>query len=150
MYLVDDLKYDQGQKVKMQLDQIVNTLNNMPVSVPLIWLWVWDIMRDKYQSYETKSEWNDFIVTEGTTLDVIWDKLWDNPPADFTLEYGAEYIDEAILDWMIDNDFLATLEEDGWLDDEDSDDVQSDNTTEYGTQEAGFKAEPVVLEGSTQ
>jgi hypothetical protein len=147
---VDNAQYDRGVKIKMQLDQMVDHLNNMDAPMPLVWLWVWDIVRDKYQSYETESEWNDFIVTKGTTLDVIWEKLWANPPADFTLEYGAEYMDEAILDWMIDNDFLATLEEDGWLDDEDSDDVPSDNTTEYGTQEAGFKAEPVVLEGSTQ
>lgn len=147
---MDNAQYDRGVKIKMQLDQMVDHLNNMDAPMPLVWLWVWDIVRDKYQSYETESEWNDFIVTKGTTLDVIWEKLWANPPADFTLEYGAEYMDEAILDWMIDNDFLATLEEDGWLDDEDSDDVQSDNTTEYGTQEAGFKAEPVVLERSTQ
>ena len=147
---MDNAQHDRGVKIKMQLDQMVDHLNNMDVPMALVWLWVWDIVRDKYQSYNTKSEWNDFIVTEGTTLDTIWEKLWANPPADFTLEYGAEYMDEAILDWMIDNDFLATLEEDGWLDDEDSDDVQSDNTTEYGTQEAGFKAEPVVLEGSTQ
>ena len=147
---MDNAQYDRGVKIKMQLDQIVDHLNNIDVPMSLVWLWTWDIIRDKYQSYETKSEYNDFIVTEGTTLDVIWDKLWANPPADFTLEYGAEYIDEAILDWMIDNDFLAALEEDNWLDEEDSDDVQSDNTTEYGTQEAGFKAEPVVLEGSTQ
>lgn len=147
---MDNAQYDRGVKIKMQLDQIVDHLNNIDVPMSLVWLWTWDIIRDKYQSYETKSEYNDFIVTEGTTLDVIWDKLWANPPSDFTLEYGAEYIDEAILDWMIDNDFLAALEEDNWLDEEDSDDVQSDNTTEYGTQEAGFKAEPVVLEGSTQ
>lgn len=148
---MDNIDYDRGQKVKMQLDQIVNTLNSINVPMSLVWLWVWDIIRDKYKTYETESEWNDFVVTEGTTLDTIWEKLWANPPADFTLEYGAEYIDEAIMDWMIDNDFLATLQEDGWLDDEeDSDDVQSDNTTEYGTQETGFKAEPVVLEGSTQ
>jgi hypothetical protein len=147
---VDNAQYDRGVKIKMQLDQIVDHLNNMDVPMSLVWLWTWDIIRDKYQSYETRHEYNDFIVTEGITLDIIWDKLWANPPADFTLEYGAEYIDEAILDWMIDNDFLAALEEDNWLDDEDSDDVQSDNTTEYGTQEAGFKAEPVVLEGSTQ
>jgi hypothetical protein len=146
---VDNAQYDRGVKIKMQLDQMVNTLNSMDVPMSLVWLWTWDIIRDKYQSYETQSEWNDFIITEGTTLDTIWDKLWENPPAEFTLEYGAEYIDEAIMDWMIDNNFLAALEDDGWLDEKDSDD-ESDNTTEYGTQETGFKAEPVILEGSTQ
>ena len=146
---MDNAQYDRGVKIKMQLNQMVNTLNSMDVPMSLVWLWTWDIIRDKYQSYETQSEWNDFIITEGTTLDTIWDKLWENPPAEFTLEYGAEYIDEAIMDWMIDNNFLAALEDDGWLDEEDSDD-ESDNTTEYGTQETGFKAEPVILEGSTQ
>jgi len=139
-----------GPQIKMQLDQMINTLKGMPIGAPLVWLWVWDIISDKYNMYKEANEFNDYIVTEDTTLDVIWEKLWANPPTEFTLEYGAEYVDEAILDWMIDNDFLAALEEDNWLNDEDSDDVQSDNTTEYGTQEAGFKAEPVVLEGSTQ
>lgn len=139
-----------GPQIKMQLDQMINTLKGMPIGAPLVWLWVWDIISDKYDMYKETNEFNDYIVTEDTTLDVIWEKLWANPPTEFTLEYGAEYVDEAILDWMIDNDFIAALEDDGWLDDEDSDDVQSDNTTEYGTQEAGFKAEPVVLEGSTQ
>ena len=141
---------DLGPQTKMQLDQIIKTLNGMPIGAPLVWVWVWDIISDKYNTYKEPNEYNDYVVTEGITLDNIWEKLWDNPPTEFTLEYGAEYVDEAIQDWMIDNDYLATLEEDGWLDDEDSDDVPSDNTTEYGTQEAGFKAEPVVLEGSTQ
>jgi len=141
---------DLGPQTKMQLDQIIKTLNGMPIGAPLVWVWVWDIISDKYNTYKDPNEYNDYVVTEGITLDNIWEKLWDNPPTEFTLEYGAEYVDEAIQDWMIDNDFLAALEEDNWLDDEDSDDVQSDNTTEYGTQEAGFKAEPVILEGSTQ
>ena len=140
---MDNTQHDRGVKIKMQLDQIVDHLNNIDVPMSLVWLWTWDIIRDKYQSYETRHEYNDFVITKGVTLDTIWEKLWENPPSDFTLEYGAEYIDEAILDWMIDNDFLAALEDDGWLDDEDSDE-ESDNTTEYGTQETGFKAEPVV------
>jgi hypothetical protein len=140
---------DLGPQTKMQLDQIINTIKGMPIGAPLVWLWVWDVVSDKYDTYKEPNEYNDYVVTEGITLDNIWEKLWANPPTEFTLEYGAEYVDEAIQDWMIDNDFLAALEEDNWLDDEDSDD-ESDNTTEYGTQEADFKAEPVVLEGSTQ
>jgi hypothetical protein len=142
---VDNAQHDRGVKIKMQLDQMVNTLNGMDVPMSLVWLWVWDVIRSKYDLYSDNDFSNDFVVTDNTTLDVIWDKLWENPPADFTLEYGAEAVDEAILDWMIDNEFLAALEDDGWLDDEDSDE-ESDNTTEYGTQEPGFKAEPVILE----
>jgi hypothetical protein len=68
----------------------------------------------------------DYTIPEGVTLDIIWEKLWASPPPEFTLEYGAEYVDEAIQDWMIDNDFIVVLDNDNWLDDEDSD-VESDD-----------------------
>jgi hypothetical protein len=118
--LMDDITYDRGQKVRMQLDQMVNTLNGMDVGMSLVWLWAWDLIRDKYSSYEFVTENSDYIVINGVTLDNIWEKLWVNPPADFTLEYGAEQMDEAVLDWMIDNEFIAVLEEDGWLDEEET------------------------------
>jgi hypothetical protein len=114
---------DIGPQIKMQLDQMVDQLNNMPIGMSLVWLWVWDLIRDKYKTYEFVDEMSDYIVTNGTTLDTIWEKLWNNPPSDFTLEYGAEQIDEAVLDWMIDNEFLAILEEDAWLDEEEETDV---------------------------
>jgi hypothetical protein len=118
---------DIGPQVKMQLDQMITQLNNMPIGMSLVWLWVWDVISDKYKTYKQIDQFNDYAIPEGVTLDVIWEKLWSNPPSEFTLEYGAEYVDEAIQDWMIDNDFLALLDDDGWLDDEDSDDVQSDD-----------------------
>ena len=115
-----------GPQVKMQLDQMITQLNNMPIGMSLVWLWVWDVISDKYKTYKQIDQFNDYTIPEGVTLDVIWEKLWSNPPSEFTLEYGAEYVDEAIQDWMIDNDFLAVLDDDGWLEDEDSD-VQSDD-----------------------
>jgi hypothetical protein len=117
---------DIGPQVKMQLDQMITQLNNMPIGMSLVWLWVWDVISDKYKTYKEIDQFNDYAIPEGVTLDVIWEKLWSNPPSEFTLEYGAEYVDEAIQDWMIDNDFLALLDDDGWLEDEDSD-VQSDD-----------------------
>jgi hypothetical protein len=114
---------DIGPQIKMQLDQIVNQLSNMPIGMSLVWLWAWDLIRDKYKQYEFADEWNGYIITSGTTLDAIWEKLWANPPSDFTLEYGAEQMDEAVLDWMIDNEFLAILEDDGWLDGEEDTNV---------------------------
>lgn len=114
---------DIGPQIKMQLDQIVNQLSNMPIGMSLVWLWAWDLIRDKYKQYEFVDEWNGYVITSGTTLDAIWEKLWANPPSDFTLEYGAEQMDEAVLDWMIDNEFLAILEDDGWLDGEEDTNV---------------------------
>ena len=107
---------DNGPQIRMQLDQIVDHLNNMPVNASLVWVWVWDLIRDKYNTYTESNEFNDYTISQGVTLDTIWGKLWDNPPAEFTLEYGAEFIDEAITDWLIDNDFIILLEDDSWLD----------------------------------
>lgn len=113
---------DIGPQIRMQLDQMVDHLNNMPIGASLVWLWSWDLIRDKYNTYKDIHDFDDYVITEGTTLDTIWEKLWANPPSEFTLEYGAEFMDEAIIDWMIDNEFLEILEDDGWL--EDSDDNQ--------------------------
>lgn len=113
---------DIGPQIRMQLDQMVDHLSNMPIGASLVWLWSWDLIRDKYNTYKDINDYYDYVITEGTTLDTIWEKLWANPPSEFTLEYGAEFMDEAIIDWMIDNEFLAILEDDGWL--EDSDDNQ--------------------------
>jgi hypothetical protein len=127
---VDDIQYDRGQKVKMQLDQMVNTLNGMDVGLSLVWLWTWDLIRDKYDQYSKDDLDSDLTITDGTTLDTIWDKLWIKVPASFTLEYGAEYMDEAVTDWMIDNEFLVALDDDGWLDeDEDIVDLTADEET---------------------
>ncbi len=124
---MDDKQYDRGVKARMQLDQMVNTLNGMDLPMSLVWLWVWDVIRSKYDMYSQDDFANDYVITDSTTLDVIWDRLWENPPSDFTLEYGAESVDEAIMDWMIEQEFLAVLDEDGWLDDEDSDEESEDN-----------------------
>jgi hypothetical protein len=109
---------------------MVNTLNGMDVGLSLVWLWTWDLIRDKYNQYSKDDLYSDLTITDGTTLDTIWDKLWTKVPASFTLEYGAEYMDEAVTDWMIDNDFLVTLDDDGWLDeDEDIVDLTADQET---------------------
>jgi len=128
---VDNAQHDRGVKIKMQLDQMVNTLNGMDVGMSLVWLWVWDLIRNKYESYEFITEDSDYCITPGTTLDIIWEKLWEKVPADFTLEYGAEYVDEAVTDWMIDNNFMVLVDDDGWLDEDDDDivDLTADEET---------------------
>jgi hypothetical protein len=119
-----------GPQVRMQLDQIINQLNGMPIGAALVWLWAWDLIRDKYDEYSEDNFANDLTISEGTTLDKIWDKLWESPPTSFTLEYGADFMDEAIIDWMIDNDFVTALDDDGWLDeDEDLVDLEAEEET---------------------
>jgi len=117
---------DIGPQIKMQLDQMIANLSNMSIGAPLVWLWTWDIITDKFKTYSQVNEYSDYVITDDTTLDKIWEKLWANPPSEFTLEYGAEYVDEAVTDWMINEGFIALLDNDGWLEDsdEESDDVQ--------------------------
>ena len=117
---------DIGPQIKMQLDQMIANLSNMSIGAPLVWLWTWDIITDKFNTYSQVNDYSDYVITDDTTLDKIWEKLWANPPSEFTLEYGAEYVDEAVTDWMINEGFIALLDNDGWLEDsdEESDDVQ--------------------------
>jgi hypothetical protein len=64
-------------------------------------------------------------------LDVVFQALWDQvDKTGFTLEYGVEDLDEAIRDWLIDNDFLVALDDDGWLDEEGMLDDVLDNEEE--------------------
>jgi hypothetical protein len=37
------------------------------------------------------------------------------------MDLGGEIIEETIMDWMRENDFLVSLDEDGWLDEEEED-----------------------------
>ena len=48
----------------------------------------------------------------------ILDKLYeDSDDTQFSLEYGVDTLDESLRDWLRENDFLVSLEDDGWLDD---------------------------------
>lgn len=125
---------DIGPQIKMQLDQMIANLSNMSIGAPLVWLWTWDIITFKYNEYKEVNEYSDYVVTDGTTLDKIWEKLWANPPSEFTLEYGAEYVDEAVTDWMINEEFIALLEDDGWL--EDDEDLDEDDSKDNAPIEA--------------
>ena len=110
-----------GPQIKLQLDQILDQLTNMQVGQPLVWLWCWDAIRDRFREYSSGDLSSDYIVPEHVSLDDIFEKLYASPPADFTLEYGPDQLDEAIMDWMIDNEFLTVLDDDGWLDDVEQD-----------------------------
>lgn len=133
---------DIGPQIKLQLDQMITSLSSMKITSPLIWLWVWDTIVEKYNQYEVIDNYNDFIVAPDITLDIIFEKLYANPPADFTLEYGVDQMDEAITDWMIDQEFLVALEDDEWLnEDEDIVDLTAEEENEMSN---GLVAEDIT------
>ena len=109
---------ENGPQTKLQLDQMITNLRSMNINAPLVWLWVWDSIVDIYNQNSQDNFSNEYTVKEGITLDKIFEDLWANPPADFTLEYGTDQLDEAILDWMTENEYMVSLDDDGWLDED--------------------------------
>ena len=99
------------------LNEIVDKLKDMAVFPALLWLWCFDIIRDKYENHKDVQEYNDYVITEGVTLKQIFDKFWeDTDSLGIDMDHGGEIIEEVINDWMIENDFLVALDDDGWLD----------------------------------
>jgi len=107
-------------QVKLTLDRMVEELNGLKVFPSLVWLWVWDVIRnlqDTNPNVTPFSPVQDYVFVGD--LDVVFQALWDQvDKTGFTLEYGVEDLDEAIRDWLIDNDFLVALDDDGWFDEE--------------------------------
>lgn len=100
------------------LNKIVDQLSALPVFPSLMWVWTFDIIRNVFEDYQEVAEYNDYVIAEGTTLKQIFDKFWDDVDnLGLNMDLGGEIIDETIRDWMIDNDFLVSLDDDGWLDD---------------------------------
>ena len=97
-----------------QLNKLIAGLKEVPVGLPLVWLYVWDIVVDIYENhkFEDATEADYDVIPKDVTLKQIWDKFWDEADTNgFTLEYGTESLHEAIDDWMRENDFLVILEE---------------------------------------
>lgn len=105
---MDDMTYDKGQKVRLQLDQMINTMETMQVGLPLVWLYVWDVIRSEYVSM------SDDEYTQANPdfdLDDVWNALWNKPV--FSLEFGPESLSEHVRDWLMTNDFIVDISEEG-------------------------------------
>ena len=109
---------ENGPQTKLQLDQMITNLRSMNINAPLVWLWVWDQIVDIYNQHEEDNFANEYVIGEGVTLDIIFEALYSKPPADFTLEYGTDQLDEAVMDWLTENEYLVALDDDGWLDED--------------------------------
>jgi hypothetical protein len=106
-----------------QLNEIIDKLQNISVFPSLMWVWAFDVIREIFENYQMKdltvNDYVDEAVPEGITLKQIFDKFWkDVDGFGLSMDDGGEVIEETIRDWMRDNNFLVSLEDDGWLDDE--------------------------------
>jgi len=104
------------------LNEIVDKITILPVFPSLMWVWTYDVLRNIYETsrYEDLAV-NDYVdeaIPAGITLKQIFDKFWEDVDGiGLSMDLGDEIIEETIRDWMRDNDFLVSLDEDGWLDD---------------------------------
>lgn len=79
---------------RASLESIIATMGSLAIGSPMTWVYVWDTVKDKYENPDP--EWK-FI----STLDQIWDDLWNNADEyKFSLQYGSESLEEAIDDWL--------------------------------------------------
>ena len=101
-----------------QMLEINRLLGEVAVFPSLLWAWTFDVIKDIYDNNKEIAEYNDYVIAEGTELKQIFDKFWDDVDSlGINMDLGGEIIEEVIRDWMIDNDFLVALDDDGWLDD---------------------------------
>lgn len=100
---------DLGNITRLQLDQMISTLESMPIGLPLVWLYVWDIMRSEYESMSYDEGYTESNPLFG--IDDVWNALWVTPV--FSLEFGPEELSEHIREWLMDNKFILDSELDG-------------------------------------
>ena len=108
------------------LMEINRHLSEMSVFPSLLWVWVFDVIKDIFDNNQyihlATTDIADEAVPAGITLKQIFDKFWEDvDKLGLSMDHGDEIVDEVIRDWMRDNDFLVALDEDGWLDDEPGD-----------------------------
>ena len=101
-----------------QMLEINRLLGEVAVFPSLLWTWTFDVIKDIYDNNKEVAEYNDYVIVEGITLKNIFDQFWEDVDSlGINMDLGGEIIEEVIRDWMIDNDFLVALDDDGWLDD---------------------------------
>jgi hypothetical protein len=98
----------------VQLNKLIDGLKEVNAFPPLVWLWVWDTVKDRLDMYtgESGEGWiTNTNLSEKDVFDLFWEDADKNA---FSLEYGLESLDEAIFDWMVDRDIIINIEEEDY------------------------------------
>lgn len=98
-------------KVYEDINLIVDSLQNLDVFPSLVWVYTWDIVKDKLDYYSPDS--GEYYVTNNKfTEKDVWDMFWEDADRNgFSLEYGTEDVHEAVFDWMLGRNIIIDLEE---------------------------------------
>ena len=98
-------------KVYEDINLIVDSLQNLNVFPSLVWVYTWDIVKERLDYYSPDS--GEYYVTNNKfTEKDVWDMFWEDADKNgFSLEYGTEDLHEAVFDWMTGRDILIDVEE---------------------------------------
>lgn len=101
-----------------EINKIIDSISNLSVFPSLVWVYTWDIVKDKLDYYSPVSG-EEYVTNSTLTEKDVWNMFWEDADKNgFSLEYGSEGLHEAVFDWMLDRDIIVALDDDGWLDDE--------------------------------
>lgn len=91
-----------------KLNSIIDDLNELEVFPSLVWLWSWDVLRNKLDDYAPEMG-EDWIVNPALTELDIFTLFYDQ--AGFSLEHGTEQLNDHIQDWLYENVLIEYTEE---------------------------------------
>ena len=94
--------------VYADIEYIIGKISILPVGQPLVWVYVWDVVKSTYEDYKTEDE---YIIAK--SIEDVWSLFWSQADhTGFTLEYGTEDLYEHIRDWMIDESIIVEVDTD--------------------------------------
>ena len=92
-----------------EIEDIIAKITKLPVGLPLVWVYAWDVARDLYTSIQEGQE-EEYCVSED--IEDVWAMFWEDADKNgFSLQYGAEDLYEAIRDWMTDRNIIDEVPE---------------------------------------
>ena len=92
------------------IEDIIERISKVPVGLPLVWVYAWDVARDLFTGIQEGQE-EEYCVTED--IEDVWQMFWEDADKNrFTLEYGSEDLYDAIRGWMIDKGIIDEVPED--------------------------------------
>ena len=97
----------------VQLNKLIDGLKEVNAFPPLVWLWVWDMVKDRLDLYaQSEDNHEEYVTNSNLTEKEVFDLFWEDADKNaFSLEYGLESLDEAIFDWMVERDIIISLQE---------------------------------------
>jgi len=92
-----------------EIEDIIAKITVLPVGLPLVWVYAWDVARDLYTSIQEGQE-EEYCVTED--IEDVWRMFWEDADKNgFSLQWGVEDLHEAIRDWMFDRGIFDEVPE---------------------------------------